>query len=236
MRHRPFSVSCPLLLAAVLSLTSIAEAKRTCRILFLGTAKGAPKELVLFDGKAHQRVALPTMNLSPVYELPDGAISLRLLREEPKSPEEIPSGAPSVNLSESVGDLYLLVSNDPKNKFLPVSMKVVNADFASFRSGEMLWFNLTANRIGGKLGAEKLDLKPNSRHISKAPASKEGNFPVELYYQMPGDKEVWPLCETKWIHNPSGRVVMFVLPEEGVRVPRLMGFPDFRKEEKKEKG
>jgi hypothetical protein len=202
----------------------------------MGSAKGAPKEAVLFDGKGYQKVEFPTMNLSPVYDLPGGAISLRLVRKEPANPEEkIPAGAPGVALPESVGDFYLLVSNDPKNKVLPVAMKVINADFASFRAGEMLWFNLTKNRIGGKLGSEKLDLKPNSRHISKAPTNKAGNFPVELYYRIPGDRDVWPLCETKWIHNPNGRVVMFVLPEEGVRVPRLMGFPDFRSEEKKKK-
>ncbi|MFC7335947.1 hypothetical protein ACFQY0_02055 [Haloferula chungangensis] len=213
--------------------SSIANAQRTCRILFVGDRKDAPQEVTLFDGKGFQKVELPTMNLSPVYEVAAGEVSLRLLKEQVESPELIPSGAPGAKLSESAGDFYLLVSNDPANKLLPLSMKVVDADFSRFRMGEMLWFNLTNNRIGGKLGDEKLDLKPNSRLISKAPTDKAGNFPVELYYQRPGDKDVWPLCETKWIHNPNGRVVMFVIPEEGVRVPRLMGVPDFRKQEKK---
>lgn len=221
-------------LAACFVLTAVSDAKRTCRILFFGAAKGAPTELVLYDGEKSQKVELPRMNLSPVYELPPGPITLRLLKEAVDTPEEIPAGAPGVSVSESVSDFYLMIGNDPKNKVLPVSMKVIDADYGSFGSGEMLWFNLSKSRVGGKLGDQKLDLKPNSRLISKAPTNEAGNYSVELYYQMPGDKEVWPLCETKWIHNPNGRVVMFVIPEEGVRVPRLMGFPDFRKEEKKE--
>lgn len=232
MHRRSPTASLCLLVSLHLLLAGIAEAERTCRILFIGAAKGAPKELTLFDGNGYQKVKLPKMNLSPVYELPAGDITLRLLTKEPETPEQIPAGAPGVKLREGIGDFYLLISNDPGNKVIPVAMKVVDADPGKFRRGEMLWFNLTKNRIGGKLGTEKLDLKPNARLISKAPAEKAGNFPVELYYQMPGNEDVWPLCETKWIHNPNGRIVMFVIPEEGVRVPRLMGFPDFRQEEK----
>ena len=236
MHRRSLITSVCLFFLFHLSLVGIAEAQRTCRILFIGAAKGAPKELVLFDGEGYQEVELPKMNLSPVYKLPAGDISLRLLTKQPETPEQIPAGAPGVEVAEGIGDFYLLISNDPKNKVIPVAMKVVDADPGKFRRGEMLWFNLTENRIGGKLGSEKFDLKPNSRQISKAPINEAGQFPVELYFLMPGKEDIWPLCETKWIHNPNGRVVMFVISEKGVRVPRLMGFPDFRQEEKREEG
>jgi hypothetical protein len=233
---RSFFVQLCLFSSLFLSLAGTSEAERTCRILFLGAGKGAPKELILYDGKGSQKVELPSMNLSPVYELPGGAISLRLLTKEVATPEEIPAGAPGVKLGESAGDFYLLLSNDPKNKVLPISMQVVDADPAKFRKGQILWFNLTKNRIGGKLGPERLDLKPNSRQISKAAASEVGSFPVELFYQMPGEKSVWPLCKTEWSHNPSGRMVMFVLQEEGRLAPQIMSFPDFRKDKEKKKG
>jgi hypothetical protein len=113
-------------------------------------------------------------------------------------------------------------------------MQVINADQGSFRKGQMLWFNLTAHRVGGKLGSERLALEPNSRKISAAPAKGAENYAVELYYQIPGDERLWPLCETQWQHNPAGRTVVFVLSETGSKVPRIVGFPDFRAEEKKE--
>jgi hypothetical protein len=208
---------------------------RTCRILFLGAASDSPKSLLLFDGSASQEVELPRMNLSPIYQVPGGAIVLRLLEKEPANPEEIPAGAPRVTVGDGVGDIYLLVSHDPNNKVIPVSMQVINADQKTFRKGQSLWFNLTANRIGGKLGSEKIVLEPNSRTISKAPAKDAVNYPVELYYQIAGDNRLWPLCETQWQHNPAGRTVVFVITEAGNRVPRIMGFPDFRAEEEKEK-
>lgn len=212
------------------------SAGRTCRILFLGATNGAPDSLVLFDGTSAQRVELPSMNLSPVYRLPGGPLVLRLLDKEPVKPEDVPQGAPSVRIGESTGDFYLLATNDPKNKVIPVAMQVINADQASFRKGQMLWFNLTTHKVGGKLGSEKLVLEPNSRKISAAPAKGTESYPVELYYQSPGDTNLWPLCETKWQHNPAGRTVVFVLNESGSKVPRIMGFPDFRAEEKKKEG
>ena len=210
-------------------------AQRTCRILFLGAARDAPESLLLFDGTSAQKVELPRMNLSPIYKLPAGPLILRLLEKQPETAEAIPAGSPQVKIGEGTSDFYLLIANDPKNKVLPVSMQVINADQGSFSKGQMLWFNLTKNRVGGTLGSEKLALEPNSRKISNAPAKGAGDYPVELYYQIPGDKKVWPLCETQWQHNPAGRTVVFVLTEGDSRVPRIMGFPDFRMEEEKER-
>jgi hypothetical protein len=207
---------------------SSVSVERTCRILFLGPAKDAPDSLVLFDGTAARRVQLPSMNLSPVYKLPGGPLVLRLLQEEPAKPEDVPPGAPVVRIGETTGDFYLLATNDPSNKVIPVAMQVIHADRESFRNGQTLWFNLTSHRVGGKLGSNKLVLEPDSRKISAAPARDIGSYPVELYYQMPGDPKLWPLCETQWQHNPAGRTIIFVFGETGSRVPRIMGFPDFR--------
>lgn len=212
----------------------LCAAPRTCRILFLGAPADAPRSLQLFDGTSAQPVELPRMNFSPVYELASGDITLRLLDKAPEKPEDIPAGSPKIVIRESVADFYLLVSTDAENKTLPVSMQVIDADSKGFRKGQLLWFNLTANRIGGKLGSEKLALEPNSKAISPAPAKGSEDYPVDIYYQLPGKDEVWPLCETKWLHNPSARIVMFVLPEAGSRVPRIMSFTDFREEKAKQ--
>ena len=73
---------------------ALSAAERTCRVLYLGAPKDAPQTLQLFDGKGSQEIKLPRMNLSPVYKLPSGAITLRLLEKAPGKPEDIPVGAP----------------------------------------------------------------------------------------------------------------------------------------------
>lgn len=226
-----------LTLALFLTLVTAADAdgQRTCRILFLGAANDANKELILFDGLTSRKVQLPDMNLSPVYDLPAGPLKLRLLQNAPSSPEEIPAAAPSSLVGENVTHFYLIASPDATNTYLPVSMQVINAEFGKFAKGEMLWLNLTDKRIAGTLGSQKLDLQPKSHAISKAPADRAGSYPVALHYQIPADKKVWPICETSWSHNPAGRIVMFAISEKGSKIPRIVGFPDFRVEKEPQK-
>lgn len=222
-----------LCLLSGLTFCASAVAERTCRILFIGGGADAPKSLILFDGKGAQEVVLPSLNLSPVYKLPPGEINLHLFETLPENLEEIPEGTPKAKVGEKIADIYLLVASDPNNKTLSVSMRVINADQGSFRKGQLMWFNLTKSRIGGNLGTEKLALEPNSRKISNSPANGAEAYPVNLFYQLPGEKDVWPLSQTKWQHNPEGRIVMFVLNENGSKIPQVVGFPDFRFEEEK---
>ncbi len=223
-----------LTLVLYFNLSSATEAGKTCRILFLGAANNSPKELLLFDGKNCQKVELPDMNLSPVYDLPTGPLKLRLLEKESANPEEIPTSAPAAIIGEDVTHFYLIASLDTTNPYLPITMQVINADYGKFAQGEMLWLNLTEKRIVGTLGTQKLDLQSKSRAISKAPADDAGSYPVALYYQLPTDKKPWPICETSWSHNPRGRIVMFVISEQGSKIPRVMGFPDFRVEKEQQ--
>lgn len=66
-----------------------AAAKRTCRVLFLNPLPGAPAEIFLFDRAKSQKVELPSMNLSDVYEIPAAATGLRLLaRANDTAPQE----------------------------------------------------------------------------------------------------------------------------------------------------
>lgn len=226
---RPFLISALWFLVSGLSPLSAAE--RTCRVLFLGAAKDAPESLQLFDGQGSQEIKLPRMNLSPVYKLPSGQLTLRLLEKAKEKPEDIPAGTPKAALAEGISDFYLFISDDPSNTVLPFSMRIINANPDKLRNGQMLWFNLTEKRIGGKVGSRKIALEPKSQKITNAPAKGIEDYHVDIYYQIPGEKEVWPLCETKWLHNPPARIIMFVLPEAGSRVPRIMSFTDFRKKE-----
>jgi hypothetical protein len=220
-----------LLIAALLGVPAAPaqeKAVRTCRILFLGGPADAPEKAHLFDGTAAREVELPRMNFSPTYRLAGGDRVLRLLAKAPAKAEEVPPGAPQVKVPEAVRDCYLLVTSDPANRVLPLALQVIDAGSAKFRTGQMMWFNLTANRVGGKVGSRNLAMAPHSRAILDPPAAGNTDYPVNLAFRMPGNERLYPLCETKWLHDPRARAVYFIVGEPGVRTPRVLGFPDFR--------
>lgn len=225
-----------LLVTVALSLTAFGqkEGKHTCRVLFLDAPKDAPKEMFLFDGKKSQEVALPRMNLSPVYDLPGGDLTLVLSEKSIETIEEVNPKAPSVRVPAQVKDFYLLVASDRTNPVTPVKLQVIQVRDNEFKNGEMLWFNVTPKAIGGKVGSEKLVMKPNSKALVKKPAPKKGTYDVELVYQIKGDKKIYPLTETVWNYDPRSRMVVFVTEDEGRRTPRVRGFSDFREKPKEE--
>jgi len=107
-------------------------------------------------------------------------------------------------------------------------MQVINAGADKLKSGQTLWFNLNKNPVGGTVGTETLKIQPGSRDVLNAPATGNHDYPVKLYFRMPGNEHLYPLCETKWRHDPRSRSVAFIIAENGVRAPRVMVFPDFR--------
>lgn len=224
-----------LLILAGLAITAAAQEKgsRSCRIVFLMPPPEAPRTLYLFDGTSAQEVELPRMNLSKVYQIAPGAITLRLLPENPLKPAEINPAAPGAVVAATVTDCYLLVASDPANPVTPVRMSVIDAGQGIFKNGQMLWFNLSDKAVGGQLGKQKLVIAPNARSMVDAPADKNGDYTVNLAFQMPGTDKLQPLCETKWRHDPNSRSVLFIVNEPGTRTPRVLGFPD-RREPKKE--
>lgn len=204
------------------------SAKRTCRVVFLNPPANAPKKLFLFDGVTSQEVELPKMNFSDVYVVAPGDVTLRLLTAPVTKPEEVPAGAPAGKLAAGVEDFYVVASSDPKNQVVPVQLQVIDASSQKFRKGQMMWYNLTANPVGGQLGNQKLALKAQSRAITDAPASGKEAYDVELSYTLPNDKRLYPICQTKWVHDPDTRTVVFLYGGANGATPDLIGFKDFR--------
>jgi hypothetical protein len=221
-----------LLIFFLLALTAHGQQakNRTCRILFLERPDEAPATLHLFDGTASREVDLPSMNLSQVYELPAGDISLAMLPAPPIDPKVIPAGAPTATVSAAITDIYLLVMSDPANKVAPVSLQVVDASAAKLLRGQTLWFNLTELTIGGKLGSATIILKPKSRAVMEAPRNDAGDYSVSLAYRKEGNEQAYPICETRWAHDTRNRNLGFVMTKPGSRTPRVLVFPDFRVE------
>ena len=211
-------------------------AERTCRILFLERPSGASATMHLFDGAASREVDLPGMNLSKVYVLPTGPLHLALLPAPLDDPEKLPPGAPSATVPESATDIFLLVMSDPANKIAPVRMHVVDAGAAKLRRGQTLWFNLTQLAVGGKLGSETIVLKPMSRAVMDSPRNDAGDYHVHLAYRREGKEHLYPICETRWTHDPRSRNLGLVIARQGSRIPRVLVFPDFREEKRKEAG
>lgn len=229
----------PLFILLLVSLAAHAAEKsaRSCRILFLNGPDNAPQTLHLFDGAGSQEVELTRMGFSPVYQVRSGPLTLAMLPSPPApaaagSPPAIPAGAPKAAIAESITDFYLIVSSDPANQVAPVKMQVINADARNFKRGQMLWFNLTENKIGGIVGSRKLLVEPNSRLILDAPATGLEDYRVNIHFLPPGKQRPEPLCETNWTHDPRSRSVFFIIKPAGSLIPRILGFPDFRSQEK----
>lgn len=176
------------------------------------------------------------MGFSSVYQISSGALSLAMLPSPPApaaagAPPAIPADAPKAAIAETISDFYLIVSSDPANKVAPVKMRVINADAANFKRGQMLWYNLTDSKVGGIVGSRKLLVEPNSRLILDAPATSLEDYHVNIHFLPPGKQRPEPLCETNWSHDPRSRSVFFIFKPAGSLIPRILGFPDFRSEE-----
>ena len=204
------------------------KAARTCRILFLGAAESDPESLHLHDGTGTQEVELPRLNLSRVYELPAGELTLRLLAAPPEEGRPADSAAPSAKVPAGTRDLYLLLSPDPSNQVVPVRLQVIDAAADRFKPGQMLWFNLTAHDVGGRVGRQDLVAKARSRVVLDPPAAAVEPFNVNLTFRIAGKAALYPLCETQWNHDPAARSLVFIVTEPGSRTPRVLGFPDHR--------
>lgn len=217
-------------ITCLLIFIAIAEdaSARTCRIVFLNRPASAPKELYLFDGLKIQKVVLPSMNLSPVYKLPEGNLNLRFLSAPPNDLKKIEPGTPSVKIPEATKDLYLIVTADPENKVIPISIESVSADSSKLARGQMLWFNFTDKHVSGKVGSEKLDIEPDSRERIAEPRQEQGDYLVELDFTDIGKSNLRPLCESRWRHDPRSRSLVFIV-NDGKRIaPRIVSFSDFR--------
>lgn len=227
-RHRSLVKLIFLLLLVFTAALSGKAPERTCRILFLAGPPDAPRTLQLFDGKESREVELPRLNFSPVYELPAGALKLYLLPIAPADPVKIPAGAPATTVPEAVADFYLLVTSDPGNAVAPVRMQVINAGEDRLKRGQMLWFNLTSNVVGGTLGSRSLLVASGALAVLDAPVNGNEEYPVSLSFRIPGNEQLYPLCETTWRHDSRVREVVFILPQDGRRSPRVIGFSDYR--------
>lgn len=217
-------------LLLILPAAALEEAKqtRTVRLLFLNAPQNAPTTVHLHDGQTSQEVQLPRMNLSQIYEVPAGPLTLRLLAAPVEDPELVPPDSPTVQIPETIGDAYLLCTSDPTNPVVPLRIDVVDACKDKFRNGQMMWINQTSHEISGKLEDKKITIEPLGTAIIDTPISETGSYSAAISYKIKDDKRAHPICETRWMSDSKSRQLVFVFTEADKRLPRIMGFPDFR--------
>jgi hypothetical protein len=227
-----------ILLLACLPAVAFAQEKsrRTCRVLVLGEQGSVPSPLYLHDGTTARQIELPRMNLSQTYVMPAGALNLKLLAAPPAEGQPPNPVAPAATVAENIGAFYLLLTADPSNKTVPVRMQVIDASVERFKPGQMLWYNLTGMDVGGQVGKQQVTIKARSKMISEPPISTKEEYNVDLSYKHPTDGKTYPICETKWIHNPAARTVLFITVESGSPIPRVMSFRDNPEASKPEEG
>jgi hypothetical protein len=233
----------PIILFSVFSFLSDSHAQetthRTCRIVFPGRPADAPKRLHLFDGTSSQEIELPSMNLSPVYNLPAGAIHLKFFTSKPEDSKSVSPDAPSVEIPENYHDFYLIVASDPENKIAAVKLKAINIESANFKLGQTLWINHTDQTIEGKLGDRVLSLGPNSSKILDSPfidksGPTRGYYHASFTYQIRGEDTFAPITEQQWWHDATSRHLGFI-EHSGGKLPKIYVFRDFRDPEPKDK-
>lgn len=206
--------------------------ERNCRIVLLDRPADAPKTIHLYDGTTSQEVDLPGVNLSPLYKLAPGAIQLRLLSAKADDPKTVSPDAPSIEIPRHYTDFYLLLSSDPKNKIIPIKLKVINLESENFKLGQAMWINDTDNIIKAELGEQTVSLGPHSSKIVDSPLSNQrgpasGYYIAKFAYQPGANAAVTAITEQSWWHDANSRHLGFII-NKGGRLPEIYFYRDFR--------
>ena len=209
------------------SLAENADARRTCRVVYPERPRNAPRVAHLFDGKTSKLVTLPSMNLSEVIELPDGNLTLAMTSKQVVDPTQLPADTPKLQIPEQIRDFYIIVSSNPKNNVIPVTMNLVASGRSDLEPGQTLWFNLTEHRIIAKMGEQVVNVPPKGKNISNNPIQESGYYLARIAYQANGTGAVAPITEQQWWHDTNSRHLGFVATTGG-KLPKLYYYRDFR--------
>lgn len=205
----------------------------TGRAILLGTGSNIPKTVVLVAGKKQIEIQLPRRNLSAEFTLPPKILKAIVLPKALKPDEVINPAAPTIRIPEKCSRVLLLFFPDPKNKYLPVKVKVIDASAGKFPAGHSMLYNLTRGNVAANLGGKKIRIPPNLSARVNAPRSKNGGYPVTISHKSDRDNTWKVICSSTWMHNTKARQLIFVVPTPGRTVPRVWSVFDLPQVSKK---
>ncbi|MDX1679296.1 MAG: hypothetical protein R3242_01080 [Akkermansiaceae bacterium] len=216
----------PMAFGLLMALVAQIDA-RTCRIVFPERPDAFPDQIHLFDGSNSHAIRVPSRNLSPVLELPDGKITISLTENPVAGAAEIPQTAPHLVIPEKITDLYLLVTPKEGAGNLSVNLLTVDASDAQLKPGETLWLNLTDTNVQANLGDSRV-LIDAKRHItSQKPVDKSGYYEAHFFILKGEDEEPQAFARQSWWHDVDSRHFGLIM-DNGGKLPMIMIFRDFR--------
>ncbi len=221
------------ILLALAAGTGVSQARKV-RAIHIQPVDASLAKVVLFTGKDYAEIELPSRNLSPEVDLPDGDLTVAVLTTRPPAGQPLPADVPKFSIPESWGRCILLCFPDPTRKPLPLRIIPVNASTADFPMGQTRIYNVTGATVAAKFGEEVLRIAPGQNGSFKAPVEGFASYPVAIDCQFPGEKDPVAVCRTNWQNDPEARQIMFVTPSPGYKVPRIWGILDRETERKKD--
>lgn len=211
--------------SAVLVFTD-QSAARTARAIFIQPPAEAPAAAVLATAGQFIDVELPQRNLSAEVTLPDGDLSLLVLREKPLPDTAPDPAAPKVRIPAAWKRCLLIFFPDPSNKVFPVRVIPVNANPDNFPLGHTVIYNVSSASILGKFADKVIRIRPGDSARMEPPVKGPEDYLVAIDSIHKGDARPTAVCRSTWRHDPQARQLLFVTPPASGRVPRIWGILD----------
>jgi len=221
--------------ASAIALVSAGSSEgREIRAIYIpGPGEPIEKAFLVNPGNSIE-IGLPQRNLSDEVRLPNGDLVMAVLPAPPAEGAEIPAGAPMVRIPEAWKRCLLIFLGDPKNKVFPMRVLPVNASAADFPKGKTLIYNLSSATLQARMGSRNVVLEPGKSKTLDAPRPDFGPYPVAIDCVPAGETVPRAISRSTWQHDPDARQILFVTPQDGMKIPRIWGILD-HSEDKPEK-
>jgi len=206
-----------------LSLCLPLQAQRTVRMIYLNASKDAPKEIsILQDEAMPLDLKILTRNFSDIFELAPKSTGIHLAPKGTiKDEEGLWKRFPQVQIPTSWEKVIIFITKDEKNNLFPLRGQAVNADASNFDVGDIMFMNLSKASVLGKIGTKEVKLRAGSRQIAKRPLPGGGTLNLTLDMQIEGVDGIIKLSRRSYKWKDRSRMVIFVLPGEGKRYPKV---------------
>jgi len=188
--------------------------ERYVRMIYFGAPKGAPKTATIIQAKrGGDDVKLLTKNFSSSIKLEKKSEIFVIAPEGTVRDDE---GQwlkyPRVKIPNNWKNVIIFISEDKENTLFPLKGVAVDASESTFGKGDMMFVNFSNYDVSGTAGNKKVNLKANSREVTKNLLPKAGNCYLQLDMVNPEDKKKSSLVRKSWPYSLRSRLVFFVVP------------------------